>query len=244
MTTCMCFLILTFRAHAMPPRQTPLVLNCAHPSWYAISLIDRSIDMLISALDRPLVIACYDALLTFGREVDCIWKGKPSIVTVIYVIERYLAIILTVNRLFNPQTVAVRSFSLFLDQILLTAPILSDVRSFILKLFIDSGLISALRCKGWTIFGLVLEILVLTGSARELAYSSPTMCPRHSCRPSILHSPRLGDLRTIECPYCLNFWLQHVHRWHQYRKQSSLFDYAYLSWFSSITTPDQCFMLW
>lgn len=35
----------------------------------------------------------YDAILTIGQEVKCIWKGKPSLVTGIYLIQRYLNVL-------------------------------------------------------------------------------------------------------------------------------------------------------
>lgn len=38
---------------------------------------------------RTTVILAYDALLTFSRELDCIWKQKPSAASVIFILQRY-----------------------------------------------------------------------------------------------------------------------------------------------------------
>lgn len=34
-------------------------------------------------------IAGYDTLLTFSREIDCIWTRKPSIITALFIMSRY-----------------------------------------------------------------------------------------------------------------------------------------------------------
>lgn len=38
---------------------------------------------------RRTVILAYDGLLTFPREIDCIWKRKPSPASVIFILQRY-----------------------------------------------------------------------------------------------------------------------------------------------------------
>ena len=38
-------------------------------------------------------LVVYDTLLTFSRELDCIWKRKFSLVMVLFVAQRYLLIL-------------------------------------------------------------------------------------------------------------------------------------------------------
>ena len=39
--------------------------------------------------DMPLAVVTYDIMLTFSREVNCIWRRKWNLVTVVYVVCRY-----------------------------------------------------------------------------------------------------------------------------------------------------------
>jgi len=49
-----------------------------------------------------IVIGSYDVLLTFSREVDCIWRRKFSAVTVLYVVNRYCRISVNILYLSSP----------------------------------------------------------------------------------------------------------------------------------------------
>jgi len=53
----------------------------------------------------PAVILGYDTLLTFSREVDCIWNRKFSAVTVLYVLQRYTLLFCVILRQYNPSTI-------------------------------------------------------------------------------------------------------------------------------------------
>jgi len=50
----------------------------------------------------PIAILGYDTLLTFSREVDCIWRRRFSAVTVLYVMQRYCMILAVTFRLAVP----------------------------------------------------------------------------------------------------------------------------------------------
>jgi len=49
-----------------------------------------------------LVLAIYDALLTFSREIECIWKRKSSVAMVLYISQRYMTILLPFITVYNP----------------------------------------------------------------------------------------------------------------------------------------------
>ena len=46
------------------------------------------------------VIVLYDTLLTFSREVKCIWKRKWSVATALFILIRYSAVVLCILNLF------------------------------------------------------------------------------------------------------------------------------------------------
>lgn len=59
-----------------------------------------------------LVLCVYDTLLTFSREVDCIWRRKSSAITFLFISQRYCMIVLSILRLINPYGLDVRSLCL------------------------------------------------------------------------------------------------------------------------------------
>ncbi|KIJ64062.1 hypothetical protein HYDPIDRAFT_28953 [Hydnomerulius pinastri MD-312] len=64
------------------------------------------------------VVIFYDYFLTFGREVDLVWRGKWSLVSALYVVVRYLGLLLVINNIFytgNIQLSALVSVSSFED---------------------------------------------------------------------------------------------------------------------------------
>ncbi|THH30158.1 hypothetical protein EUX98_g4029 [Antrodiella citrinella] len=46
-----------------------------------------------SCLLVAAVLITYDTLLTFSREVQCIWTKKPNLVTVLFILQRYCTLI-------------------------------------------------------------------------------------------------------------------------------------------------------
>lgn len=50
----------------------------------------------------PLVLVAYDTLLTFSREVNCIWRQNLSSVTVLYVTQRYCKVGLYIMYIVTP----------------------------------------------------------------------------------------------------------------------------------------------
>lgn len=62
------------------------------------------------------MIIVYDIILTFNREVDCMWRKKFNLATVLFISQRYLALIEVVLNLASPASLHVcgRVFTLFL----------------------------------------------------------------------------------------------------------------------------------
>ncbi|TCD65314.1 hypothetical protein EIP91_002800 [Steccherinum ochraceum] len=54
-----------------------------------------------------ICLASYDTLLTFSREVDCVWRRKFSIVTVIFAVQRYVFIVEGIFNLLSPSRLSV-----------------------------------------------------------------------------------------------------------------------------------------
>lgn len=54
------------------------------------------------------VIASYDVMLMFSREVECIWRIKPSVLTALYVTIRYGMLMRTILQLLVPNSAMVR----------------------------------------------------------------------------------------------------------------------------------------
>jgi len=62
---------------------------------------------ITSCSTASIAILVYDSLLTFSREVDCIWRRKFSAVTVLYVLQRYCLLFSMVLRQFHPTNLVV-----------------------------------------------------------------------------------------------------------------------------------------
>ncbi|TCD63917.1 hypothetical protein EIP91_004764 [Steccherinum ochraceum] len=62
--------------------------------------------MMYSCYSTTLALAGYDILLTFSREVECIWRRKWSFVTILFVSQRYFVIFGAILRYLNPWTLA------------------------------------------------------------------------------------------------------------------------------------------
>lgn len=65
---------------------------------------DRSVlasenSIQLSLIRQTTVILSYDTLLTFSREVDCIWRRKLSVASTIYILQRYGALVVDVINL-------------------------------------------------------------------------------------------------------------------------------------------------
>ena len=54
-------------------------------------------------------IVVYDTLLTLPREIQCIWRMKPSMLTAIYVCARYGIVLEAVSCMINPHDTMVWS---------------------------------------------------------------------------------------------------------------------------------------
>jgi len=97
----------------------------------------------------PIVILFYDNLLTFSREVDCVWRRKFSAVTVLYVMQRYCLMLDITLRLIVPNARNVLSCHV-LSVVVYTSDILS---------LLGVALFSSLRT--WAICGRLSLPLVL-----------------------------------------------------------------------------------
>ena len=54
------------------------------------------------------VLLGYDTFLTLSQEVRCIWNRKFNFVAVVYVLQRYVSLIVAILDNFSPQTDTVR----------------------------------------------------------------------------------------------------------------------------------------
>lgn len=90
-------------------RQSNVLLKVLYTcsTWYVPPLCQ-----LKPRIEEDAVIVTYDTILTFPREIKSIWTKKFSIVTVLYLIERYvnfLQILLAWVK--RPSIIAVRSYA-------------------------------------------------------------------------------------------------------------------------------------
>ncbi|THH27531.1 hypothetical protein EUX98_g6655 [Antrodiella citrinella] len=71
------------------------------PMQYDLALIQYSSFISYICKLIPATIVVYDTILTSNREINCIWRRKHGLVTILFISQRYVMMLLTLLRLFS-----------------------------------------------------------------------------------------------------------------------------------------------
>lgn len=91
-----------------------LIPSCSQDFFYTICIFIPIGESAYNYSDyRELIVSWTvilgtDAALCFGQEVECIWKRRFSLITVVYAVQRYASIVENVLGYVDPYTLTVR----------------------------------------------------------------------------------------------------------------------------------------